>query len=64
MLGQYLKKYRLEHNYSQKKMAELLGTSQSYYSQLESSTLKPGIQLIGRISELLKVEPSFIRGIL
>lgn len=64
MLGQYLKKYRLDHNYSQAEMADLLGTSQSYYSCIEGGVKKPGIQLVRRISKLLDVEPSFVRNLL
>lgn len=64
MLGKYLKKYRLNNNLSQVEMAALLKTSQAYYSQIESDNRKPGIQLIRRISKLLKVEPSFVRGLL
>lgn len=64
MLNRYLKKYRLDNNMSQVEMAKKLKTSQSYYSRLESGKEKPGIQLIKRISELLKLEPSFIRSLL
>lgn len=64
MLGQYLKKYRLDRNLSQAEMADQLGTSQSYYSLLENDTRKPGIRLIRKISSLLGTEPSFIRGLL
>lgn len=64
MLGQYLKKYRLDHNLSQIEMADRLETSQSYYSLLERGTLKPGIRLIRRISALLEVDPQFVRSML
>ena len=64
MLNQYLRRYRLNHNLSQSQMAELLKTSQSYYNRLERGTNKPGIQMIKRISELLNLEPEFIRSLL
>lgn len=64
MLGQYLKKYRLEHNLTQAKMAEKLGTSQCYYSLLETNSLKPGFKLIDRIAQLLNQDASFIRSLL
>ena len=64
MLGQYLKRFRLSKNLSQKAFAELLETSQSYYSRLETNKVKPGIQMIANIARVLKVEQSFIRELL
>ena len=64
MLGAYLKKYRMNHNYSQKEMANKLETSQGYYSLLETGVKQPGIQMIDRIAKLLEMEPGFVRGLL
>jgi len=64
MLGEYLKKYRLSKNLTQEQMAELLGMKQCNYSLLENNKLHPGITLVNRISKVLDVEPSFVRGLL
>ena len=64
MLGKYLKKYRLDNNMTQNELAEKLNTSQSYYSLIESGKCKPGIEMIKRISNELKLEPSFVRNLL
>lgn len=64
MLGEYLKKYRLQKNLTQRQMAELLGMKQCNYSLLENNKLKPGITLINRISKVLDVDASFLRNLL
>lgn len=64
MLGEYLKKYRLQKNLTQRQMAFLLGMKQCNYSLLENNKLKPGITLINRISNVLEVEPEFVRKLL
>lgn len=64
MLDSYLKKYRLKNNLTQSQMAEMLGTSQGYYSYLENGVRKPGINMINRIAKLLNLEPSFVRSLL
>lgn len=61
MLGEYLKKYRLSKNLTQKEMAKLLGMKQCNYSRLENNKLKIGITMVNRIAKLLNVEPSFVR---
>lgn len=64
MLGQYLKKYRLDNNLTQEEMAQKVGTSQSYYCQLETGQKKPGIPMVDKIAKALGLEPSFIRRLL
>lgn len=64
MLGEYLKKFRLAKNLTQKQMAELLKMHQCDYSLLENNKLKLGIKRINRIADVLSVEPSFIRDLL
>ncbi len=63
MLGEYLKKYRLSKNLKQTEMAELLGMRQCNYSRLENNKLKPGINRINKIAEVLGVDVAFIRGL-
>ena len=64
MLGTYLKKYRLDHNMTQRELSNLLGTSQMYYSLIETNKVKPGIKMIRKISEVLNIEVQIIRGLL
>ena len=64
MLEKYLKKHRLNHNLTQSEMAKKLGTSQSYYSQLETGRKKPGFQMVNKIAKVLKVQASVIRELL
>jgi len=61
MVSTYLKKYRLDHNLTQKEMADLIGTSQSYYSRLESGKNKPGIGMMKKISEITDIPASELR---
>ena len=64
MLGAYLRKHRVSKNLTQTRMAERLGTSQSYYCQIERGAKRPGFALTERIAKELGVEPSFVRGLL
>ena len=64
MLKDYLKQYRFKHNLTQKQMAELLGTAQGYYSQIETGDKKPGFTMVRRLAKLLGVSEDFIRSLL
>ena len=64
MLGEYLKKYRLSKNLSQKEMAKLIGIRQCSYSLYENNKLKPGIIMINRMAKVLGVEAAFVRSLL
>ena len=64
MLENFLKKYREKNNLTQEEMAELLHTSQSYYSQIESGTVKPGFTMVKKIAKALDVEESFVRSLM
>lgn len=64
MLGNYLKNYRLKNNLTQAQMAERLGTSQSYYSGLETGRKKPGFGMVDKISKALNLKSSTIRKML
>lgn len=64
MLKEFLKQYRLKNNLSQQQMADLLKTSQSYYSQIETGYKKPSFVIIRRLANVLNVEESFIRSLL
>lgn len=60
MLQEYLKKYRLKHNLTQKEMAEKLSTTQNYYSQIETGSKRPGHTMICRIADAIGVSVSYI----
>lgn len=64
MLKEFLKNYRLKHNLSQKKMAELCGTAQCYYSQIETGVKKPGFTMISKLAKVIGCEESFLRSLL
>ena len=64
MFKQFLKDYRIKHNLSQLQMAELLETSQGYYSQIESGSRKPGLVIIRKLSKVIGVSEEFLRGLL
>ena len=51
-----LKRYRLEHNLTQKEMAVLLQTSESYYSLIENGRKIAGINMRKRICKVLKTK--------
>lgn len=61
MLGQMLKKHRLELNLTQKEMAKKIGISECYYIQLERNKRKPGISVTTKLSKELNVEPGMLR---
>ena len=64
MLGQYLKQFRVKNNLTQQKMAESLGTSQAYYSQIESGAKNPGFTMVSKLAKVLMVEEKFSRSLL
>jgi len=64
MLTEYLRKYRLRYNLTQKEMGRRLGTSQCYYSLIESGVRKPSFTLIKRLAEEVNQSEEFIRSLL
>ena len=64
MLGDFLKKYREKYNLTQEEMAKKIGTSQAYYSQIESGILSPGFTLVKKLAKALEIEESFIRSLM
>lgn len=60
MLQDYLKKYRMRHNLTQKEMASKLFTTQDYYCQIESGKKRPGHSMICRIAGAIGVSESYI----
>lgn len=58
MIGENIKKYRLEANLTQKDLAKSVGTSQSMIAQYENSVRKPGIERLKKIADSLGVYPA------
>lgn len=53
MIGEYLKKYRIQHGLTQAELAEKLDMSQNAVSQYERGTRTPPISRIAGIAEIL-----------
>ncbi len=60
MLNRALKLLRTYHQYSQIELAKRLGISNSYLSELEKGDKTPGLDLLGRYSEVFKMPVSSI----
>lgn len=58
MLNEALRLVRVFHDINQTHLAEQLGISKSYLSQIESGNKKVSIDLIGKYSEIFNVPPS------
>lgn len=54
--GEKLRAYRKEQKWSQKLLAEKLGISRSYLSEVESGKKKPSIELEEKIKNLLEID--------
>ena len=60
-LGQFLKEEREKRGLTQDQVAEKLGTSRTYYNQLEKDSFVAGFDLRNRIASLFKRSPAYIR---
>ena len=60
MLNEALRLTRVFHDLSQKELAEKLGISKSYLSELESGKKTPTLGLINRYAELFDIPASSI----
>lgn len=60
MLAEYLKKQRIKNCFTQDYVAQQLGISKCYYSQLEHGKV-PGINTIQKISTLYGVKATYLR---
>jgi transcriptional regulator with XRE-family HTH domain len=60
MLNEALRLIRVYHDVNQSEMAEKLGISKSYLSEIESGRKKPTLDLIDKYSEIFKVPVSSI----
>ena len=60
MIGEALKMFRNIHGYTAKELAEYLGISPSYLSEIENDKKKPNYDLLLRYSEVFDVKLSTI----
>lgn len=52
-----LRKYRKRANFTQEKLAELLGTDFRYIGQIETGRRCPSLEFIGKLAAVLNVAP-------
>jgi len=60
MINDALRLLRNFHNYRSRELAEMLGISPSYLSEIENGKKQPSLELLGRYSQVFKVKPSTI----
>jgi XRE family transcriptional regulator of biofilm formation len=61
MIGDYIRKIRLERNISIAELSKRTGVSKSYLSNLERNNQKnPGIEVIKKISSVLDIPPTIM----
>ena len=54
-LGEVMRRYRTEHNYTQKKIADYLGIDRTTYSKYETAQRKPELDVIMKLASLYNV---------
>lgn len=54
-LGEVMRRYRNEHNYTQKKIADYLGIDRTTYSKYETAQRKPELDVIMKLAALYNV---------
>lgn len=60
MIGEALRLIRVFHDRTSKDMADDLGISRSYLSEIEHGHKQPSLELIGRFAKVLGTKPSVI----
>jgi len=55
-----LKEIRLKHNYSSKYMADKIGISKPYYSQIETGKRNLSYDMAIKIAKIFKLKPDFL----
>jgi transcriptional regulator with XRE-family HTH domain len=58
MINDALRLLRVFHDYKSKDLAEKLGISQSYLSEIENGKKAPTLEIINKYSEVFKMKPS------
>ena len=62
MFSERLKSLRIQHNLTQKQIAEFLGTSQPSYQNWEKGTRKPSRNTIQKIADFFNVSTDYLLG--
>ena len=60
MIGEALRLIRVFHDRTSREMAEDLGISRSYLSEIEHGHKQPSLELIGRFADVIDTKPSVI----
>ena len=60
LIGQRLRKARLEKGYTQEKLAEIMGVSVAYLSRIETGTAHINLKRLNEISNILDVSEALI----
>ncbi|MBQ1293875.1 MAG: helix-turn-helix transcriptional regulator [Clostridiales bacterium] len=55
--GEFIREKRIARGLSQSEMAKLLDISQAAYSRYESGNRDPGLNMVRKISKILKFKP-------
>ena len=55
IVGENIRKVRLEHGLSQEEVAHRVGIVSSYYGQIERGRRNPTIGVLGRVADALEV---------
>ena len=55
---EYIRKVRIDNGHKQSTVADMLGISQSHYSKLEKGEVDFSIQLLSKIIDRLRLNPS------
>lgn len=58
--GQYIVQLREKHGYSQRKLAEIAGVTNSTISRIEADTVNPDPDTLEKLSKALNVEKSLL----
>ena len=62
MFSERLKSLRIQHNLTQKQIAEFLGTSQPSYQNWEKGTRKPSRNTIQKLADFFNVSTDYLLG--
>lgn len=54
-VGEKIREIRIQKKYTQRKLAELCGISNTYISDMETGRTNPSLKTLGKLSEVLEV---------